>query len=147
MWRISENQKQLPGAKTTLPGNAVRNRMLTRHFISLFSPLVFLSPSRVLDCQSNAENWQSKNVCTSQLRYHKAEYSTQERVWLQENIFIISTLALVILQHIKIQHPFGNNCFGESCVNHFWLMELVEKSTWVFLFIVKYRVYRVKFMI
>lgn len=133
--------------KTTLPGNAVRNRILTRHFISVFSPLISLSPCRALYCQSNGENWQSRNVCMSQLKHYKAEYNIQKRVSLRKNIFIINTLALVILQHIKIQHPLGNDCFGGSCVNHFWLMEPTEKSTWVFLFIVKYRVYRVKFMI
>lgn len=113
----TENNCQVK--KTTLPGNAVRNRILTRHFISVFSPLISLSPCRALYCQSNGENWQSRNVCMSQLKRYKAEYNIQKRVSLRKNIFIINTLALVILQHIKIQHPLGNDCFGGSCVNHF----------------------------
>lgn len=62
------------------------------------------------------------------LQHHKAELSTEEWVGLRENILIICTLALVMLQHRTIQHPLGHY-LGDPC-EPVLTKETYGESTW-----------------
>lgn len=66
---------------------------------SLLPPLAFPSASGASTVNLAGRKLANRNVCRGPAQHHKAAYSTEKRVVLRENILIICTLALVMLQH------------------------------------------------